>query len=302
MHKCMDYKNIGFDWNNARAFWVTAETGSLSAAARALGQTQPTLGRQVAALESQLSVVLFERIGRGLTLTPTGRDLLEHLRAMGNAAAQFSMVAAGQSQSLEGTVRISASEVDAAFRLPALIAKLRKLEPRISLDIVATNSESDLQNREADIAIRNYQPKQPNLITRRVGTIQGRLYATPKYLQTLDDALNPSGISEASFIGFDRTDGLIRALSFFDIHITQANIPIISSSHLNQWAMVREGLGIGVMAEDLAAPETAVMMVLPDRPALPVPVWLVSHSELHTSRRVRLVFDFLADELAKALR
>ncbi|MEQ8698792.1 MAG: LysR family transcriptional regulator, partial [Bauldia litoralis] len=82
----MDWRSVIFDWNRARAFLVTAEEGSLSAAARALGMTQPTLGRQVDALEAELGVVLFERVGRGLTLTPSGLDLLDHVRAMGEAA------------------------------------------------------------------------------------------------------------------------------------------------------------------------------------------------------------------------
>ena len=129
----MDWKSIKFDWNRARAFLVTAEEGSLSAAARALGMTQPTLGRQVSALEEELSIVLFERVGLGLELTPTGLDLLEHVRAMGEAASRVSLTASGQSQNIEGTVCISASEVFSVFLLPPIIAKLRKLEPKINI-------------------------------------------------------------------------------------------------------------------------------------------------------------------------
>ena len=86
MHICMDWRSVRFDWNRARAFLVTAEEGSLSAAARALGMAQPTLGRQVEALQDELGVVLFERTGRGLELTPSGLELLEHVRTMGEAA------------------------------------------------------------------------------------------------------------------------------------------------------------------------------------------------------------------------
>ena len=106
----MDWRSVNFDWNRARAFLVTAEEGSLSAAARALGMAQPTLGRQVDALEDELGVVLFARVGRGLTLTPSGLELLDHVRAMGEAATRVSLAAAGQSQSIEGTSCISASE------------------------------------------------------------------------------------------------------------------------------------------------------------------------------------------------
>ncbi|MCP4307404.1 MAG: LysR family transcriptional regulator, partial [bacterium] len=91
MQLCMDWRSVKFDWNRARAFLVTAEEGSLSAAAKALGMAQPTLGRQVSALEDELGVVLFERVGRGLTLTPSGLDLLDYVREMGDAAGRVSL-------------------------------------------------------------------------------------------------------------------------------------------------------------------------------------------------------------------
>ena len=118
MHICMDWRSIKFDWNKARAFLVTAEEGSLSAAARALGMAQPTLGRQVDGLEQELGIILFERVGRGLTLTPSGLELLDHVRDMGEAAGRVSLTALGQSQALEGTICISASETYAAVLLP----------------------------------------------------------------------------------------------------------------------------------------------------------------------------------------
>src|SRR5450432_465334 len=158
MRWCMDWRSVKFDWNRAKAFLVTAEEGSLSAAARALGMAQPTLGRQVDALEEELGVVLFERVGRGFVLTPSGVELLDHVRAMGHAASRVSLIAAGQSESIEGTISIAASEVYAAMLLPPIIAKLRQAEPKINIEIVASTKASDLRRREADIAIRNFQP------------------------------------------------------------------------------------------------------------------------------------------------
>ncbi len=125
MHSRMDWRSVNFDWNRARAFLVTAEEGSLSAAARALGMARPTLGRQVDALEEELDVVLFERVRRGLTLTPSGLELLDHVRAMGEAASRVSLAAAGQSQAIEGSICIAASEVYAPLVLPPILAKLR---------------------------------------------------------------------------------------------------------------------------------------------------------------------------------
>jgi len=170
---------VKFDWNKARAFLVTAEEGSLSAAARALGMAQTTLGRQVDGLERELGIVLFERVGRGLTLTPSGIELLEHVREMGAAAGKVSLSALGQSQAIEGRICISASETYATVLLPAIIAKLRLQEPGIEVEIVVANHASDLRRREADIAIRNFRPTEPDLIAKKIGDAHAVLYATP---------------------------------------------------------------------------------------------------------------------------
>ncbi|MEM5470664.1 LysR family transcriptional regulator [Hoeflea sp. AS60] len=295
----MDWRSVNFDWNRARAFLVTAEEGSLSAAARALGMAQPTLGRQVSALEQELGVALFERVGRGLTLTPSGLELMDHVRAMGEAAARMSLSASGKAQAIEGTVSISASEVDSAYRLPAIVARLRQAAPGIDIEIVATNSESDLRRREADIAIRNYRPTQPNLVARKIRDIHGRIYATPGYLESIGNPSTPEGFNEADFIGFNRSGEFIAAMTRFGLTLTQRNFPVVSGSHLVQWSHVRSGLGIGIMAADIGDVEPGVVQVLPDLDPIVIPVWLVAHREVHTSRRVRLVFDLIAAELGR---
>lgn len=155
------------DWNHLRAFLATVESGSLSAAARSLGLTQPTLGRQVAALEQELGVLLFERLGRSLVPTLAGRELFESARSMGEAASRLSIIASGQSQSIEGLVRITASDIVAAHILPPILKRLNEVAPGIVVDVVADNDVRDLMRREADIAIRHVRPEQPDLIARR---------------------------------------------------------------------------------------------------------------------------------------
>ena len=181
----MTWKSVNFDWNHIRAFLVTAEEGTLSAAAKELGLTQPTLSRQVYALEQQLKITVFERVGQRLVLTDNGLALLEHARSMGNAALDFSLAATGQSQQLDGLVVVSAGELTAAFMMPKIIAKLRKEEPGIEIEVVVTNEPSDLKRREADIAIRSFHPKQDDLIAKKIGEEVIWLYGTQEYLNTL---------------------------------------------------------------------------------------------------------------------
>jgi len=138
MQLCMEWKKSGFNWNYARAFLVVAEEGSFSAAARALALAQPTLGRQVTALEEELGIALFERVGHNLVLTATGQDLVEHVRAMSEAATRFALTATGQAQTVDGIVRIAASEAVGAYLLPPIIDELRSKHPGIQLELVVS--------------------------------------------------------------------------------------------------------------------------------------------------------------------
>ncbi|MFT6932706.1 MAG: DNA-binding transcriptional LysR family regulator [Paracoccaceae bacterium] len=298
MHFCMDWRSIKFDWNRARAFLVTADEGSLSAAARALGMAQPTLGRQVTALEEELGVLLFERTARGLTLTASGLELLDHVRAMGDAATRVSLSATGQSEQIAGTISISASEVYAAYLLPPILTKLRQLHPDIEIEVVASNTASDLRRREADIAIRNFRPTDPDLIAKKIRDVPARLYATPGYLDKIGNPTDPADLSRADFISIDRSGGFLKGLNAMGLSLTEQNFPILVENYLVMWEFVRAGLGIGVLDGHIGDADAAVRRVLPDLPPLMFPIWLVAHRELTTSRRIRVVFDLLIEELA----
>jgi DNA-binding transcriptional LysR family regulator len=288
-----------FDWNHARAFLATAEHGSFSAAARELGLTQPTLSRQVDALEVELGVALFERVGRGLIMTPNGQDLLETVRAMGAAAEKLSMLASGHSEEVSGPIRISAGEVFAVMGLPAIIAKLHLAYPTLNIRIIPSNLPTDVLKRDSDIAIRPYKPEHPDLICKKVRTDPIRLYATPKFLADHKEVASIADIQPEHFIGFATTKVLVEGFDKRGIVLTSDHFCLASDSHLVQWALVKQGLGIGVMSEGIGDKEPLVERFLPDMEPIHFPMWLVSHRELRTSKRVRAVFDFISDELEK---
>lgn len=293
----MKWRSIQFDWNRARAFLVTAEEGSLSAAARALGMTQPTLGRQVAALEKELGTALFERGAQGLTLTSNGLDLLNYVKAMGEAANQLSMAASGQSESLNGNICITATEIMAVMILPPILTKLRILEPGITIDLIASNHTSDLLRREADIAIRAFRPNQVDLITKKIRDDNFKLYAANSYLERVGKPKNLPDLKHMDFIGFDHTSRFINILNEHELNLEMSNFTTVTESSLANWEMVKQGAGVGVMMDIIGDSEPLVT-------ALPWPesffqgeTWLVSHRELRTSRRLKFVFDFLSSAL-----
>jgi len=295
----MTWKSVNFDWNHIRAFLVTAEEGTLSAAAKALGLTQPTLSRQVSALETELCITLFERVGQRLVLTSSGLELLEHARSMGDAALEFSLAATGQSQQIEGSVVISAGELTAAYMLPKIIAKLRREEPGIDIEVVVTNEPSDLKRREADIAIRSFHPKQNDLIAKKVGEEVIWLYGTQQYLDKLPPIKNFSELNDIQIIGFDRSSSLTDILNKQGWKLSKQNFSLITSFQLLQLELCKEGQGVIFFPEQMGDKEPNLVRAYEHLgPVMTLPVWLVCHQELRTSLRVRRVFDFIATELS----
>lgn len=297
----MDWKSIKFDWNRARAFLVTAEEGSLSAAAKALKTTQSTVGRQVTALEQELGVILFERVGRGLEITPSGLELIEYVKVMGDAANKFSLAASGKSNQVEGTVCISATEAFAIYVLPPILIKLREQHPGISIELVASDASSDLRRREADIAIRNYQPNHNDLIARKLENGKAFLYANPDYLSRVGNPQTCSQVQEADFIGFVNNNSYLKGMEDIGLSLSSKNFPYITASHIAHWALVKEGAGIGVMFEYIGEREPKVCKVSDHISPFVAETWIVAHRELRTNRRIKLVFDFLVEELSHVM-
>ncbi|MEO1305453.1 MAG: LysR family transcriptional regulator [Pseudomonadota bacterium] len=296
----MNWQAISFDWNQVRAFLATAEEGSLSAAARALGQTQPTLSRQVAALEDTLGVTLFERAGRAMALTDAGRGLLDHVRVMADAATRISLSASGQSQMIEGKVVITATGNVATRQLPPIIKKIHTIAPNIQIDILPSNEVQDLTRREADISIRHARPEQPDLIAKLLYESAARLYASEDYLETLEPIKTLNDLKRATFIGLDRMDEMILAMKDFGLELTRDQFRFNSPSGLLLYELVRQGLGVGILTKDVERVSNTIRPILPGQFEIPIPVWLVTHRELHTSKRIRVVYDILAEELPKS--
>lgn len=294
----MTWDAISFNWNHLRAFLATAEEGTLSAAARALKISQPTLGRQVSALEQEIGVALFERMGTRLCLTKNGQELAEHAREMADAAMQFSLAASGQSQLVEGTVCLSVGELFAAYIMPPIIDRLSQQEPGIEIELVASNESGDLKRREADIAFRANHASQPGLVSIEVCALNSRLYASSQYLDQAGRQKNAKDLADSRFIGFNDAGGYRQFLNNLGLELTENNFPIRAESHLVHWAMAKQGLGIVTALELIGDSDNDMERVLPEMPAIVTPMWLVAHRDVVANRRVGIVFDFLKNVLA----
>ena len=291
----MNWDAADFDWNQARAFLATAEEGSLSAAARALGVTQPTLSRQVGALEEKLGITLFERGPRTMNLTSAGLEVLEHVRAMHQAATRMSLSATGQSQTIAGMVRITTTDTTACYQLPPILTHLRQRAPDIEIEIRTSNQLKDLINREADIAIRHARPQEPELIAKKIGSTFAGLYASTAYLDRVGRPQSLSDVQKLDFIGFETRDTLLQPLKHYGLPLTSAQFRYSADNGMASIAMAREGLGVAMLIGNEADRFADLEQIWPEFGPVEVPIWLVTHRELHTSKRIRLVFDLIAE-------
>lgn len=289
-----------FDWNHARAFLTMLDTGSLSAAARKLGQSQPTIGRQIAELETVLRVALFEKVGRRLLPTPAAHDLAEHVRTMAAAAERAALAAGGHATEIDGPITITSSEAEAVYVLPPVIARLRALHPGITITLLVSNTPTDLARREADIGIRSFVADEPDLIIRKIRDDPIHLYATPGFLEQVGPITSLADAAHAGLIGLSSPPAMGSALRELGIPVTEASFPIQTSCLMTYIALVRQGLGLGLLTPGTADRQPGLVRVFDGPPLLKVPLWLACHRDLKTSRRIRIVYDFLADELARA--
>lgn len=294
----MNWNNLLFDWNQARALLAVAEEGSLTSAAKALHVSQPTMTRQITALEEELGVTLFERTNRSVTLTKAGLELVEHVRLMADGANLMALAATGQSASIEGLVRVTASELTAAYRLPLIFDQLHELAPNLEIEIVASNEVQDLILREADIAIRHVRPEQQNLIAKLVAEQTMRFYAVEPYIERHGSPAMSDGARQHQFVSFGDTERMLKYLRPIGFDLSRQNFRYASNSQIVELEIVRNGHAIAIATDQDAARFPELKPVLTELEPFSIPVWLVAHREVHTSRRIRLVFDLLAEVLS----
>src|SRR5688572_3406561 len=233
------------DWSLVQAFLAVAEHGSLSAAARALGASQPTIGRQVHAMEEQLGAELFLRHEKGLTLSETGQGLIASARAMRQAVHDIELRAAGKGETLEGTVRITSSVAVGTHHLPRIIAELRSAEPLIGIELFVSDESSNLHFREADIAVRMYRPTQLDLVTQHLGELRLAVFAAKSYAARRGLPKIPEELLSHDVVGMDRRTDILEGFRRGGLPVDREWFKVRCDDFAAQWQLVRAGCGIG---------------------------------------------------------
>lgn len=284
------------DWTLYRSFLAVAETGSLSAAARCLRLSQPTLGRHIGELEAALGTQLFTRQARGLSPTDAALALIPAATAMREAAAQLSLLAAGREESLTGTVRLTASRVVSHYLLPPMLARLRRAEPGIQIELVPSDSTENLLFREADIALRMYRPTQNDVVTRHLTDLPMALYGATDFLNFHGRPQSLNDLKDAHLIGLDRSDLMLRMMAALGQPRRREDFPLRCDDQVVYWNLVRSGCGLGATQTVIGDADPLVERVASFLPLPSLPVWLTAAEALRQNPRIRRVMDHLAAE------
>lgn len=290
------------NWEWYRTFLSVSETGSLSAAGRALSLTQPTVGRHIDSLETALGLKLFTRSFDGYAPTEAAAELLPYAASVAATAAALRRVASSIGDGVRGTVRVTASDVIGVEVLPPILSALRAAHPELVIELVLSNAVDDLLRREADIAVRMIQPTQDALVARRVGTIDIGLFAHQNYLDAHGVPQSVDALHGHALIGYDHHSAAVRRwLQRFPAFARDA-LALRCDSDLAQLGAIRAGLGIGWCQAGLAARDSRIVRMLPQDCSLPLDTWIAMHEDLRASPRCAVTFAALVAGLENYIK
>jgi DNA-binding transcriptional LysR family regulator len=285
------------DWNLVRAFLAVVEAGSLTRAAERLDSSQPTLSRQIATLEQVLGTPLFERTARRLAPTAAGQTLATYAQRMRDTMRAAGAALALHSTALAGTVRLTASEVVAAYLLPDLLTGLAQRHPDLEVELVASNDVDNLLDREADIAVRMVRPSQGGVIARHVADWPLGVYTHLRYLEEVGGAIAVERLASYRWIGQDEDTQLIAGFRALGFDVNRNFFKLRCDNQIVTMQALLAGLGLAVAPAPVAARMEGLREIPLGLPMPQLPVWLTAHRELRSNARMRAVFDFLAVRL-----
>jgi DNA-binding transcriptional LysR family regulator len=285
------------DWAWLRSFVAVVNTGSLTAAARQLDTTQPTVGRHIRAMERQLGETLFDRQPGGLVPTTRATEIYERAAAVEQAVTGLSASIAQINPELSGLVRLTTSMVFASELLPGLLAELLQEHPLLQIEIIASDEVRNLLRREADVAVRFVRPEQADVIATKVGELSFGLFAHRDYLARICTPRSLRKLEDHTFIGYENPKTTVEFMTRFGAQFEATQVRVRSDSFLVHLAALRSACGIGACQTWLAARYPELVRIFPKVEVARVPIWVAAHDDLHRSRSLRVVFDHLVRQL-----
>ncbi|MET0320616.1 MAG: LysR family transcriptional regulator [Duganella sp.] len=285
------------DWDNARIFLAIYRQGTLRAAAGQLGIDQATVGRRLNALEDSLGARLFLRTPSGYLATPAGELAVTAAEAMEAAALQFQREMQGIDNRLSGIVRVTTSDTMAAHFVLDAMRRLHAAHPEIRIVLGTSTEITSLTRREADLAVRSLKPTSPDLISRHLVKRSMGLYAAPSYLEQRGMPIPGTGLAGHDIVIYQDSVAPRHRDKICLEPVTHARVAIEVNNGLMLLEAARKGMGVTELPCHMADGDARLVRVWPER-VDHYDVWLVMHSDLSRSARVRAAADAIIDSVS----
>lgn len=277
-----------WQWDDVRFFLAVARTGSLSAAARALGVDHVTVGRRIALFEKRLGVTLLNRTPDGFAVTSAGEAVLRQCTAMEAAALDLERIAAGSDSLVTGSVRVTTTEAIAYQLVAPAIAAVRKTHPDLRIDLIAGVRSLDIARRDADLAVRFARPSASDLICRKLGEVGFSLYASARYLAKSGAPKRGQGLAGYDLITFTGAPSATSPF-FMGESLDGARIALRCDNPLIQLNAVANDAGIAELACFLGDSSAELIRVWPNELPARRTAWLILHQDMRRSARIRTI-------------
>ncbi|WP_179953978.1 LysR family transcriptional regulator [Denitrobaculum tricleocarpae] len=281
------------NWDDVRVFCAVARLGTLSAAARELKLSQPTVGRRIQSLEESLSARLFDKRPDGFVLAPAGIELLPLAEQMTRSADVIQRRRDSFSEELTGTLRISTPEQMAMF-LTEQLPDLRAALPEIEWEVAVSHVQVNLTRREADLLIRECLPENSSLISRKLGRVAYAVYGAHDYVERFPQSRTDARFDLCDWVGYDEAHAHFGSQKWLDKHRDRTP-ETRTNNGLVLVEAVRRGCGLAVLPCYAAETVTGLQRVSPVIPELVVDQWLLVHRDLLRTPRVRAAIDVIVE-------
>jgi DNA-binding transcriptional LysR family regulator len=281
-----------------QTFMRIADSGSLSAAARATGRSLPAVSRSLVQLEADLGVRLLHRTTRRIHLTDAGAQYLERCRRILAEVDEANASVSKLDQSLAGPITLTAPILFGQLHIAPVVTEFLGLHPEVSVSLVLSDALSNIVEEGIDLAVRIGKLQDSSLVARKLGEVRRVACASPAYLKRRGTPKTPRDLANHSCLQF----GALSPTPYWEFH--EAGKPhqvrIRGNFSSNQGAPVieaaRAGLGVvfvlSYQVQALVAKgELRVVLQAYEAPAIPVSVILPS-GRLQPAR-VRALADFL---------
>lgn len=290
--------NSGLSWDEFRLVKSVAEARSLVGAAESLGVNHSTVFRRLAALEQAVGARLFERSRSGYEPTAAGEEMIALASTMAESVLEFERRVAGRDIKPTGELSVTTPEAIGQHFMPAIIAQFQSQNPGIVVELILSNQSLNLSRRDADIAIRLTNDPPETLVGRRICTGRWSVYCRRDLIAELE----PQAIDSVSFIGFTESSGPPLGRRWIEANIHPRRLVAHANSTHCMLQMALQGLGATLLPCFLGDGRPDLTRLGPLLPELDLGLWMLTHSDLRRSARVRAFMDFVGAELTKHRR